>query len=625
MLFAPGGSEGGDSFLFWADLKRRKVIQVAIAYAIVAWLVIQIVVAVESPLSLPGWTDSLVIVLLAIGFPVALVVSWMFDLTPEGLKRTVDADTASTTAASPTGSRRLEYAILGLIVLAVAWLLYRTELAPEPARVAVITGRSEPAEPSAAREKSVAVLPIESLSPNEDDAYFAAGLHEEIIGQLGKIRTLRVISRTSVMRYENSALSIPEIGRELDVGALVESSVRYAAGRIRVTAQLIDTATDQHLWAEIYERPFEDIFAIQTDIATKIAAALEAELSNEDRASIETPLTDSPEAYAAYLRALATFAATAQTLELSQVYFDQAITLDPEFAEAYARKALYYLLPLGAAIGAMPEDPVVRARFATLGRENVEKALALDPDNGLAYTAFGWAYQYEWKWAEMAAAFERAVALNPNEPATLAPHGMRLALAGPGDRERGLSLIRRAIGLDPNRAVWHAVLGTSLAAVGDMPAAAESFQRALDLNPGFPDALAGLAVISAQTGDLEAARRSAQLLDSQWRVAYQPSLAPFVIRAYRAAAMPDDALRVLHDLEALDEREVVSATTWFLVYHALDDEQKALDWLETAIRTHDTYGRFIPLLETRNDFTAPLWDDPRFQKARRDLGFGEQL
>jgi TolB-like protein len=468
----------------------------------------------------------------------------------------------------------------------------------------------------------VAVLPIESLSPDQNDAYFAAGLHEELIGQLGKIRTLRVISRTSVMRYSNTNLSAPEIGRELDVGALVESSVRYAAGRIRVTAQLIDTTADEHLWTEIYERPFEDIFAIQTDIATKIAAALEAELSNEDRASIETPLTNSPEAYAAYLRALATFAATPQTLELSQVYLDQAIALDPEFAEAYARKALYYLLPLGAAITAMPEDPVVRARFAAVGRENAEKALALDPDNGLAFTAFGWAHQYDWNWAEMTAAFERAVELRPNEPATLAPHGMRLALAEAGDRERGLELIRRAIRLDPNGAVWHVVLGLSLNRDGDSPAAAESFQRALDLNPVFPDALVELAVISAEAGDLEAARRSAQLLDNQWRVSRQPFFAPLLIRAYRAAAMPDDALRVLRDLETLDEREVVSAMTWFLAYHALNDIEKALDWLESAVRTHDTYGRFIQLLERRNDFSAPLWDDPRFQKARRDLGFG---
>jgi hypothetical protein len=113
------------------------------------------------------------------------------------------------------------------------------------------------------------------------------------------------------------------------------------------------------------------------------------------------------------------------------------------------------------------------------------------------------------------------------------------------------------------------------------------------------------------------------LLDSQWRAAHQPTLAPMVIRAYRAAAMPDDALRVLHELEALDEREVVSAMTWFLAYYALDDAEKALDWLATAVRTHDTYGRYIPMLETRNDFTAPLWDDPRFQEARRDLGLAD--
>jgi tetratricopeptide (TPR) repeat protein len=399
----------------------------------------------------------------------------------------------------------------------------------------------------------------------------------------------------------------------------MESSVRYAGGRIRVTAQLIDAATDAHLWAETYERPFEDIFEIQTDIATKIAAALKAELSSDELERIESPPTDSTEAYALYLRGRAAFAGTPATAVLAQDYFDQAIALDPNFADAYAWKALYYVLPIAAADSAAPEDSSVRARFAALGRENAERALALDSNIGIAHTVLGWANLYEWNWQESSAAFSRAIELSPNEPASLTPHGY--SLFSSDRREEGLSFLQRSISLDPNRAIWRVVLGHQLALSGDPGKGAESFGRAVDLDPGFGDAMEGLAVASAQAGDLETARRAARLLENLWRNDTRPAVVPGLIRAYQAAGMPDDASRILAELELLAQRQTVSAMTWFLAYHAIDDRSSALNWLETAVRTHDTYGRFMLALRTQNEFTASYWDDPRFQRIRKDLGF----
>ena len=296
----------GASSSFLAEIKRRKVFQVAAAYAVVAWLLIQIIDVVNDPLNLPARLDTVIIVLLAAGFPVALVLAWAFDLTPAGVVRTPTSD-----AITETGVPR-----------------------PEILR------------------NSVAVLPLENLSPNPDDAYFAAGIHEEILNYLTKIKDLSVIARTSVKRYQDTDKSIAEIAAELGVGTVMEGSVRYAGERVRVTAQLINAATEDHLWSDVYERDLADVFAIQADIAAKIADALEAEFSLAERDSIETlPTTGSSEAHALFLKSQALFGqgdtAIAVTAPPSiratiQSTLDQAIELDPEFAHPYALKSLLY-------------------------------------------------------------------------------------------------------------------------------------------------------------------------------------------------------------------------------------------------------------------------------------------
>ena len=279
----------------WGELKRRNVVKVAVAYAIVAWLLVQIIVSVETPLRLPDWTDTLVIVFLLIGFVVAMFVAWAYELTPEGIKQTKSIPLSE--SVSRVTGRKLDFAIIGLLVLAVGFMFVDNYVLPESSELNGQTGEVLPS--------SVAVLPFENLSPNADDAYFASGLHEEVLNQLAKLRDLSVISRTSVLRYTESGLSIPEIARELNVGTIMEGSVRYANDRVRITMQLIDAATDDHLWSETYDREFADIFAIETDIALNVVSALEAEFSLEERESLERSPTTFPAAYRLYLRALA--------------------------------------------------------------------------------------------------------------------------------------------------------------------------------------------------------------------------------------------------------------------------------------------------------------------------------
>ena len=391
----------------WGELKRRNVARVAVAYGIVAWLLLQVIVSVEAPLSLPDWTDTLVIVFLAIGFVLALFLAWAYELTPLGVKRT-KTDPLSESVSKVTG-RKLDFVIIGCLVLALGFVLFDDYVLPETSESNVLTGDVLPS--------SVAVLPFENLSPNADDAFFAAGLHEEVLNQLAKLHDLSVISRTSVLRYTDSGLSIPEIAQELNVGTIMEGSVRYASDRVRVTVQLIDAATDEHLWSETYDREFADIFAIETDIALNVVDALEAEFSLEEQQILERPPTTSPAAYRLYLRALAVAGSGGRTKGLRRRAFDwpnlildQALAIDPQLALAYVKKSS--MAPVTA-----PES----------ARLNAEKALEIDPNFGLAHFALAAAHTRDWRTVEAREEFERALELSPNDPQIISGFGLYLA------------------------------------------------------------------------------------------------------------------------------------------------------------------------------------------------------
>ena len=300
-----------------SEIKRRKVFQVAAAYAIVGWLLIQVVVSIEGPLGLPDWMDTFVIVLVIVGFPLALILSWVFDLTRAGIVRTralaePAADSAPVAAAAP--------------------IAHAAPIAPAAAAVTAAAASTR-----RILANSVAVLPFENLSPNADDAYFAAGIHEEVLNYLAKIRDLNVIARTSVRQYAGSDKPISQIARELGVGAVLEGSVRYAGQRVRIAAQLIEAETEKHLWSEIYERDLLDVFAIQADVAIKIAEALQAKLSDADEASLESlPKTHSTEAHSLYLAAQALVAQSDVLFVTSPASFFQ--TACPASLPGYSEK-----------------------------------------------------------------------------------------------------------------------------------------------------------------------------------------------------------------------------------------------------------------------------------------------
>jgi TolB-like protein len=362
---------------FWGELGRRNVFKVGAAYAIVAWLLIQAASIFLPTFEAPGWVMRAFSFVLIAGFPIALVIAWAFELTPQGLKKTADVDLNDSITQS-TG-QKLNYIVTGLLVLAVAFMAVDTYLLDDTEAGSGETQASvapdESAGPSTAAVEttdsgvlpnSIAVIPFLNLSPNEDDAYFAVGIHEEILNQLFKLSNLNVIARTSVMRYANTDKSIPEIARELNVGAVMEGSVRYADGQVLVTTQLIDATTNVHLWSESYQRDFSNIFGIQSDIAMNVANALRAEFSAGEQRSIEESPTSSIEAYDHYLLAQSLTRQGAPALTQAIDEYERALSLDPDFrlailglARTYAIRATLSNDPQARGLAQQAEDRAI--------------------------------------------------------------------------------------------------------------------------------------------------------------------------------------------------------------------------------------------------------------------------
>jgi len=407
---------------FFEEVKRRKVYRVAAAYIIAAGGIIQLASAAFPAWELPNWALRLVITLLLLGFPIALMLAWAYDITPQGVR-------ATPTSAVPGSHRRRNVIMLvatGVIISAAAGFF----LLPRVSAHKI--------------DKSIAVLPFESLSDEKENAYFADGIQDDVLTNLSKIGDLKVISRTSVMPYRGKASNLREIGKTLGVGNILEGSVRRIGNRVRVNVQLINAENDEHIWAEDYDRELTDVFAIQTDLAQKIATELRAKLSPSEKAQIEHKPTENGEAYLAFVQAhnLSCALEDFEKLKQSEQLYQRAIELDPNFALAIAR----YSQLESWILHTFERTPERREKAQTLA----ERALQLQPDLPEAHLARGSSYYYgdnnydaalkefeiaqaglpnesevylaigaiqrrQGKWAESTANLEKAASLNPKD------------------------------------------------------------------------------------------------------------------------------------------------------------------------------------------------------------------
>src|SRR5437868_7491546 len=353
---------------FFEELQRRRVYRVAAAYIIAAGFIIQMGSAILPAWELPNWTFRLVVMMLLIGFPIALILAWAFDVTPEGIRATPPLSLAS---PRRRGRRNLLILLGGGVLISVLAGLFIL-----------------PRASARKLDKSIAVLPFESFSDSKENAFFADGIQDDILTNLAKISDLKVISRTSVMPYRDKTANARDIGKALGVSAILEGSVRKNGNRVRVNVQLINAANDEHIWAEDYDRDLTDIFAIQTDLAQKIAKELQAKLSPSEKEQLTRKPTENGEAYLAFLQAHNLFASGFEDIEKlkqAEQLYQRALQLDPNFALAYAGYS-----QLESWLFHTWSNPDTREKARSL----VKRALELQPDLAEAHLALGSSYYY---------------------------------------------------------------------------------------------------------------------------------------------------------------------------------------------------------------------------------------
>src|SRR5438132_488555 len=356
---------------FFAELKRRNVYKVAVAYAIVGWLLVQVATQVFPFLEIPNWVVRLVIALVMIGFPIALVIAWAFELTPEGIKRTEDVDLA----ASARQPRKHAWILIVIVGAALSVGLFF--IGRYTARNTAGAARTElPA-------KSIAVLPFDNLSRDPDNAFFAEGVQDEILTRLAKVADLKVISRTSTQRFKSAPSDLREIAKQLGMMHILEGSVQKANDQVRVNVQLINALTDAHLWADTYDRKLIDIFSVESEIAKTIADTLQARLTGSEKQMMAAQPTSDTTAYELYHKGRSLWEKrSGDNIPKAIAFYEQAIARDPNYALAYAGLAdTYILLPYYA--GADRRDTSPKAKEAAL------KALRLDPNLAEAHLALG--------------------------------------------------------------------------------------------------------------------------------------------------------------------------------------------------------------------------------------------
>ncbi len=492
------------------ELKRRNVFRVALAYLVAAWLLLQVIDILADVLELPAWTPKLILLLLAVGFVFALIVSWAYEITPEGLKKERDVD--RTKSITNITAKKLDKVTIALLLLVIALVVvdrnYQPEIPQEQMALSETTRAQQPANsatnlPQALLDtKSVAVIPFANRSNKEDDKFFTDGIHDDLLTHISRIKDLKVISRTSVMKYRNSELTIPQIAQELGVGAILEGGVQRAGDRIRVNVQLIDANTDQHIWAEIYDHTLtvENLFSIQSQITEAIAAALKAQLSDTEKELIAEVPTQSLEAYDLYLLGRQYFhQRSPSSLPKAIEFFEKAIELDANFGLAYSGLADSYSLIFQYA-NFDPETAIPKSF------ENAQKAVELAPEMAESWASLG------------------------------------LIFAIKQDREKAFEYYKKAIEINPNYSMAYVWLGNGYANNAQYQMALQTFEKNYEIDPAHPLVMENLIDMYLTTGDYENAekfiRRSLKL-EPDFILTY-----PQVIRFYSSKGNLVDAYKV---------------------------------------------------------------------------------
>jgi TolB-like protein/Tfp pilus assembly protein PilF len=582
----------------FAELKRRNVYKAAIAYAVVAWLLIQIATQVFPFFEIPNWAVRLVVLVLIAGFPVALVFSWAFEITPEGIVRETDVEPGKS-ITHHTGKKVVAITIVLAIVASglLAFRLFGPKLVAS--RHDASLARTEVA--TAIPEKSIAVLPFDSLSEDKSNAYFAEGVQDEILTRLAKVADLKVISRTSTQHLKSVPNDLPQIAKQLGVAHVLEGSVQKANDQIRVNVQLINALTDTHLWAETFDRKLTDIFAVESEIAKTITDTLQAKLSGSEQHAIAARPTENTEAHQLYLKGRFFWnKRTANDLKKSIEYFEQAIAADPNYALAYAGIADAYVWLPGYTAGT-PRDCYPKAKAAAT------KALQLDDTLAEAHTTLALAiWLYDFDASQAIKEFQRAIELNPNYAIAHQQYGNN-TLSALGRFDDAIVEGKRAVELDPLSLVINTDMGSDYYYARRYDEAIAQLHKTLEMDPGFYIA----HLVLGQILDAKGARDAAIVECEKARVLNDdPSVLGVLARAHGLSGNKMEAEKILDHLKELSKERYVSAYSFALVYLGLGDKPEALRWLEQSYQ--DRAGSDIGFIRV-DPLLDPLRGDPRFE------------
>src|SRR5438552_1617324 len=583
---------------FFAELRRRNVYKVAVAYAVVGWVIAQIATQIFPFLEIPNWIVRLVIILIAIGFPIALVIAWAFEITPQGIERTEVADTMPV-APGQKKHAWMYIAIVGAVLSIGLFFLGRYGF------------RNATSSSSELPGKSIAVLPFDNLSRDPDNAYFAEGVQDEILTRLAKVADLKVISRTSTQRFKSAPSDLRDIAKQLGVMHIVEGSVQKANDQVRVNVQLINALTDAHLWADTYDRKLNDIFAVESEIAKTIAETLQAKLTGSEKTAMSKKPTANPEAYELYLKGRFFWnKRTGADLLKSIEYFKQAVEKDQKYALAYAGLADAYVLlpPYGAA---SPSESFPQAGAAA------RKALELDDTLAEANTSLGqFLLFYNLDFAGSTREFERGIALDPNYATAHHWYGSGPPLAL-GQFDRAITEGKRAVELDPLSLICNADLSWTYFFARRYNEAEAQVRKTLEMDSRFYVAHYYLGEVLQFKGQLTEAiaeyKKAAELDDD-------PFVLGLLAQAYAKLGQRDEALKMLGQLQQLATRRYVTSYSFALVHIALGEKDKAIDWLERSYR--DRAGPDIALIKV-DPFLDPLRGDPRFESLVQKITGGK--
>ena len=595
------------------QLKQRNVFRVAILYLVVCWLLLDPVHVIFHMLDVPIWANRLVVMLMAVGFPAVVIFAWVYEITPEGLKPTVEVPHHKS-IRKVTG-RRLDRAIIAVLAVALTYFVLdkfwisKHLAAPQPvtsAPVAAARATTAPATatPFAPPPHSIAVLPFVNLSGDKDQEYFSDGLTEELINSLVEIEGLQVAARTSSFSFKEHP-DIATVARKLNVGAVLEGSVRRSGNTVRITTQLINAVTGFHLWSKTYDRELSDVLKLQTEIATTVASSLRVTLVGDVSAKIELGGTRNPAAFDAYLRASRAYwnGTGKQHLQNAISLYTEAIRLDPSYALAFADRSNAFVYFAGNYMSGRD----IRATYDK-ALADAREALRLAPGLAEGHLALArYLLEGSLDFSQASVEYERAVALAPGDSRILRNYGTFAAQMGRS--AEGLAAARRAVMLDPLNLQTHFSLGRALHSARRYSEAVAAYKDGLALSPEDAQIGVFLGLEYYLLGDFESARAACEPHPEYWASGLCLAM------TYEKLGRHTQAEAELGKMKASSGD--AAAYMYANIYAQWGNRKQALDWLEKALQLRD---QGLQVLKT-DPYLDPLRKEPRFQAVMRELKF----